>query len=125
MMIDKSVKAGNVTGSAIVSGSVGRDIVVSSQNTLSTEGQKSLTEAASEIQELLDQLSETYPTKTAFEKSTVAVKAMEGLESKPSTKKKILGVLKAGGVAALTELIDNPIVNILTPMFESWIEEES
>jgi len=122
-MVDKSIKVGNVVGGVISSGEVGRDIVVSSTNTVTTEEQKTLAEAAAEIQQLLDQLSKTYPATTVAEKATVAAKAMEEIEGKPDTKRKIVKALKAGGTAALIELTNNPVVKILTPMLESLLED--
>ena len=92
-------------------------------NNYSPEKSQTLAEAAQEIQQLLDQLSETYPTKTVAEKSAVATKAIEEIEKKPDVKGKVLKALKAGGVAALMELTNNPVVKILTPMLESLLEE--
>jgi len=92
-------------------------------NNYSPEQRQSLAEAAKEIQQLLDQLSLTYPTTTVAEKSKIAAKAMEEIEKKPDVKQKVLKALKAGGVAALMELTNNPVVKILTPMLESLLEE--
>jgi predicted transcriptional regulator len=92
-------------------------------NNYSPEQKQTLAEAAKEVQELLDQLSETYPTETVAEKSAVAAKAIEQIEKKPDVKGKVLKALKAGGVAALMELTNNPVVKILTPMLESLLEE--
>ena len=122
-MVDKSIQVGNVVGGVISSGEVGGDIVVSSTNTVSTEDQKTLAEAAAEIQHLLDQLSQTYPTTTVAEKATVAAKAMQEIEGKPDTKKRIIKALKVGGTAALIELTNNPVVKILTPMLGSLLED--
>lgn len=122
-IIDKSNKAGNVVGGVVSSGSVGRDIIVSSTNSVTAEEKRTLAEAAAEIQQLLDQLSQRYPTTTVAEKATVAAKAMEEIEKKPETKIKIIKALKAGGIAALIELTNNPVVKILTPMLESLLED--
>jgi predicted transcriptional regulator len=122
-MIDKSIQVNNAAGAVVNSGEVGGDIVVRSTNTVTTEDQKTLAEAAAEIQQLLDQLSETYPTTTAAEKATVAAKAMQEIEGKPDTKKRIIKALKVGGAAALTELTNNPVVKILTPMLSSLLED--
>ncbi|MCC3409350.1 MAG: hypothetical protein JGK17_28085 [Microcoleus sp. PH2017_10_PVI_O_A] len=92
-------------------------------NNYSPEQRQTLADAAKEIQELLDQLSQTYSTKTYVEKHEVATKAMEEIQKKPDVKKKVLKALKAGGVAALMELTNNPVVKILTPMLESLLEE--
>jgi predicted transcriptional regulator len=92
-------------------------------NNYSPEQRQTLAEAVKEIQQLLDQLSQTYPTTTAADKSAVAAKAMEEIEKQPDVKKKVLKALKAGGVAAVMELTNNPVVNILTPMLQSLLDE--
>ncbi len=120
--MDKSIKLENAIGSVVSSGEVGGDIIVTSVNAVTNEERRNLAEAALEIKQLIEQLSEIYPTTTVSEKVGVAVKAMEEIESKPSTKRKIIKALKAGGAAALIELTNNPIVKILTPMLESLIE---
>ncbi|MEG4105605.1 hypothetical protein [Microcoleus sp. S13_C5] len=89
----------------------------------SPEQRQTRAEAAKEIQELLDQLSQTYPTTTVADKSAVAAKAMEEIEKQPDVKKKVLKALKAGGVAAVMELTNNPVVKILTPMLQSLLDE--
>ena len=88
-MANESIRVDQVIGGVISSGSVAGDIVVNSVNNVTTEEQKNLAEAALEIQQLLDQLSQTYPTTTAAEKVTVAAKAMDKIERQPGTKKKI------------------------------------
>lgn len=123
MTDNKSISARDIIGGVANTGEVGGSISVNSVKNMTTEQRQTLDEAAKEIQDLLDQLSETYPTKTAVEKSAVATKAMEEIEKKPDVKKKVLKALKAGGVAALMELTDNPVVNILTPMLQSLLEE--
>ena len=99
------------------------------QNTLHNypvEQQKSLAEAASEIQQLLEQLSETYPTTTIAERSTVATKAIETIEKNPAQKAKIVKALKVGGIAMLKELVEpvmKPVTNILFPMLEELTKD--
>lgn len=90
----------------------------------SPEQRQTLSEAAREIQELLDQLSQTYPT-TDVEKQKIAAEAIKKeIEKKPDVKKKVIKALKSGGVAALMEFTNNPVVKILTPMLESLLEED-
>ena len=124
-MTNNSIKTGDVVGGVISTGEVGRDIIVRSINSITYEEQKTLAEAAAEVQELLDQLSQRYPTTTVPEKINVATKTMEEIEKKPNTKIKIVKALKAGGIAALIELTNNPVVKILTPMLESLLEESN
>ena len=119
-MIDKSIKADRVENAVLVTGDT-KD-VFNIINNLAAEEKKTLSEAAAEIQELLDQLSKSYPTKTLAEKANVAAKAIEVIEKKPDTKAKIIKALKVGGKEALIKLTNNPVVKILTPLLESLLE---
>jgi hypothetical protein len=78
-----------------------------------------LAEAAADIQQLLEQLSQTYPT-TLAEKSAVAMKVAEAIEQDPALRSRVIGVLEAGGVEALKELVDHPLVTILLAALEGW-----
>jgi hypothetical protein len=82
--------------------------------------QQNLAEAAQEIQQLLDQLSTTYPTTTSTDRMMVAAKAVEEIEKNPALKQRVIGAIKAGGVEALKELVDHPAVNILLATIEGW-----
>lgn len=88
------------------------------------EQRQTLAQAAAEIQQLLDQLSQTYPTTTQTEKMTLVTKAVEAIEKNPTLKARVVGALKAGGVETLKELIDNPLVNVLLAALEGWQEAE-
>jgi small GTP-binding protein len=84
--------------------------------------QKSLAEVAKEIQDLLDQLSQTYPTTKTAEKIEVVGKAIDIIEENPSFKSKIIKVLKAVGTESFKEAIDHPLANILMAGVEAWTE---
>jgi internalin A len=84
--------------------------------------QKSLAEVAKEIQELLDQLSQTYPTIKTTEKMEVVGKAIDIIEENPSFKSKVIKVLKAVGTESFKEAVDHPLVNILMAGIEAWTE---
>ncbi|MDY7013539.1 MAG: hypothetical protein SVX43_08015 [Cyanobacteriota bacterium] len=88
------------------------------------EQQKSLAEAAAEIQQLLSQLEQNYPTETLQQKAVVAEAAMQQIEENPAFKQKVIKVIKAVGTEALIELIDNPVVNVLRAGLEAWVESE-
>jgi hypothetical protein len=90
----------------------------------STEQKQNLAEAAAEIQQLLNQLSQTYPTATTSEKMTVVAKAVDEIENNPTLKARVIGALKSGGTEAFKELIDNPLVNILLASIDGWQEAE-
>ena len=81
---------------------------------------QNLADAAEEIQGLLEQLSETYPTTTSREKNIVVGEAVEQIESNFTRKSKVINALKAGGTEALREAIDHPLGNIFVATIEGW-----
>ncbi|MBD2090286.1 pentapeptide repeat-containing protein [Microcoleus sp. FACHB-1515] len=99
--------------------------VEGNMNVYSPEQRQTLAEAATEIQQLLEQLSQTYPTTTQAEKLAVAAKAAEEIEANPVLRSRVIGALKAGGVEALKELVDHPLVTILLAALEGWQQPDS
>ena len=85
---------------------------------------QNLADAAQEIQQLLEQLSETYPTKTNRERMTVVGEVADRIEGNPPLKAKVINALKAGGTEAFKEAIDHPLVNILVATIEGWQNAE-
>ena len=106
---------GQMSGGEIQAGAKVAGIINESQ-------QKSLAEVAKEIQELLYQLSQTYPTTKTTEKMAVVGKAINIIEENPSLKSKIIKVLKAVGTESFKEAVDHPLVNILMAGIEAWTE---
>ena len=92
---------------------------VYAQSTYSSEEKKTLAEAAQEIQELLEQLSQSYPTSTNLE---VVNEAIKQIESQPSFKARVISALKAGGIEVFKEAVDHPLVNIFMTAIEGWQE---
>jgi|688.fasta_scaffold02648_25 uncharacterized protein YjbI with pentapeptide repeats len=88
------------------------------------EQKQNLAEAAAEIQQLLNQLEQTYPTTTTSEKMSVVARAVDKIENNPTLKARVIGALKAGGTEAFKELIDNPLINILLASIEGWQDAE-
>lgn len=88
-----------------------------------TPAQKqSLAEAVAEIQQLLEQLEQTYPTETLVEQATFAEKAIERIKSNASLKERVIEVVQAMSVEALMELINHPVANVLRAGVEKWLE---
>mgnify|MGYP001825225264 CR=1 FL=1 len=83
-----------------------------------------LADAATEIQQLLEQLSETYPTTTSREKNIVIGEAVDQIENNPTLKAKVINALKAGGTEAFKEAVNHPLVNILVATIEGWQDAE-
>ncbi|NET80996.1 MAG: pentapeptide repeat-containing protein [Moorea sp. SIO1F2] len=83
---------------------------------------KTLTEAAEEIQQLLNQLSHNNPTTTTKDKMIVVSEVVDKIENNTTLKAKVIHALQAGGVEAFKEAINHPLVNILMASIEGWIE---
>ncbi|NES71551.1 MAG: hypothetical protein F6K24_43300 [Okeania sp. SIO2D1] len=85
---------------------------------------QNLAEAAAEIQELLEQLSKTYPTTTEKEQLELAVEAADEIQNNPTLKSRLIAALKAGAMEALKESIHHPLssvtVNILATYLQEW-----
>ncbi len=97
---------------------------INHQHNYPPQQQQNLIHAAAEIQQLLQQLEKTYPTNTPLEKQVVVTEALKQIESNPTLKARVIAALKAGGVEALKELVDNPLINILVAALEGWQEAE-
>jgi predicted DNA-binding protein len=106
---------GQMSGGEIQDGAKVGGIINESQ-------QKSLAEVAKEIQELLDKLSQTYPTTKTTEKMEVVGKAINFIEDYPSFKSTIIKVLKDVGAESFREAVDHPLANILMAGIEAWTE---
>jgi len=90
------------------------------QYNYTSEQQQTLAEAAAEIQELLDQLSRSYPKSTRGDQMTIAAEAIKQIEDDPSLMKRILKALKAGGVSALEQFLNHPAASFVIAALEDW-----
>ncbi|HZH39111.1 MAG TPA: hypothetical protein VEX17_03515 [Bacillales bacterium] len=89
------------------------------------EAQKqNLADAAAEIRQLLEELSQTYPTSTTGQKMEVAAKAIDRIESGPMWKQRAINALTEGGLAAFEKAIDNPIGAFVVGGIKGWQETE-
>jgi|GEM_PF-1540235 len=104
--------------------SVQNNQVIGTQHNYAPEQKQTLAEAAAEIQQLLEQLSETYPTTTPLEQMTVATKAIEQIDNNPSLKQRIVSALTGAGTEAIKVAIDHPLASILVAAIEGWKEPE-
>ena len=82
--------------------------------------QKNLADAATEIQQLLEQLSKNHPTSKNKEKMVIVGEAVDRIEQNPTLKAKVINALKAGGTEAFKEAVNHPLVNILLASIEGW-----
>jgi CHASE3 domain sensor protein len=86
---------------------------------------QSFAQAAAEIQELLKQLEQTYPTTTTSQQMVVAAEAINRIESSPTMKQKVINAVKEGGLAAFEKAIDNPAGAFITGAIKGWQEIEA
>jgi hypothetical protein len=131
IMAEGSKKQSNfdLKGAQFAGGLVNADTVTAQQiggniSNYSTEQRQNLAEAAAEIQQLLNQLGQTYPTSTPLEKQIAVTEALKQIDNNPTLKARVIGALKAGGTEALKELVDHPLVNILLATLEGWQDVE-
>ncbi len=82
--------------------------------------QQNLAEAAAEIQALLKQLEQSYPTDTTAGKMAIATEAIERIDSDPTLTERILSALKAGGISALEQLLNHPAASFVIGALEDW-----
>jgi uncharacterized protein YjbI with pentapeptide repeats len=94
-------------------------------NYYATGQPQSLAQAAAEIQELLKQLEQTYPTTTTSQQMVVAAEAINRIENSPTMKQKVINAVKEGGLAAFEKAIDNPAGAFITGAIKGWQEIEA
>ena len=111
-------------GSLVGEGTVQNGNIVGTQHNQTLQQKQSLADTVTEIQELLDQLSQTNPTITTAEKMAVVTEAAEQIEKNPTLKSQAISALKQGGTEAFKEAIDHPLVNILVATIEGWKDAE-
>jgi hypothetical protein len=81
-----------------------------------------LAQAALEIQELLDTLSDTYNPSTANGQEKIKTAAIESIEQNPTFKARIVNALTEGSYTALEEAVDRPVVKILMATFKGFTD---
>ena len=81
---------------------------------------QNLAEAAKEIQQLLEQLGETYPTDTTMGKMSIATEAIQQIDSNPQLTSRVLSALQAGGTSALDSFLDHPAASFVIGALEDW-----
>ena len=82
---------------------------------------QNLAEAADEIQALIQQLEQTYPTNTTTEQMVVATKVIERIENNPTWKQKMISGFKQGSLKAIET---NPIGAFIVGAIQGWLEPQ-
>ncbi|NJN13674.1 MAG: hypothetical protein HC815_39610 [Richelia sp. RM1_1_1] len=81
--------------------------------------------AAAEIQQLLNQLSQTYPTTTTTEKMEVATTAIQHIENNSNLRQRVLNALKTGGIQALGQMLNHPASTFVIAALEDWQKSQN
>ena len=82
--------------------------------------QKTLAQAAAEIQKLLEQLAKTYDMSTYSGKMQVGTEAIKTIENNPGLKARIISALKVGGVKAFEQFLNHPAASFIIGALEDW-----
>ena len=96
-------------------GNVGGNVVKHS-----SESRQSLAEAAEEIQNLLEQLENTYSMETTTGRMQMATEAIACLDRDPSLAQRILSALGSGSIAALESLLNHPAASFAIAALGDW-----
>ena len=81
---------------------------------------QSLADAAAEIQKLLKQLEQSYPTDTTTGKMSIATEVINRIDSNPTLTGRILSSLKAGSIQALAQALNHPAASFVIAALEDW-----
>ncbi len=81
---------------------------------------QNLADAAQEIQTLIDRLAQNYPTTTLPEKVGFASAIVQQIDTNPSLSSRVLSASKAGGTAALGQLLNHPLSSFIIAAIEDW-----
>lgn len=107
------VNQGEISGNAKIAGVFKED------------KQQDLAEAAAQIQALLEQLSQTYPTNTRKGKMIIAGEAVEEIEKNPQLTQRLLSAAKAGSLAAIESMLNHPAASFVIAALEDLQESEN
>jgi hypothetical protein len=105
-VMGNKVQIGTVQGDAVAGNKI-----VNAQN---------LTEAAKEIQDLIEQLAQTYPTDTMPAKVGFANAIVQRIDANASLSQRILSAGKAGSIAAIGQVLNHPLASFVIAAIEDW-----
>jgi hypothetical protein len=84
--------------------------------------EQNLSEAITEVQKLLDQLTQIYPNET---EGTLIINDIQAEIKRNSTlKSRLIGAMKSGGIEALKVIFNHPLVSIPVETIKGFLETE-
>ncbi|NEO53625.1 MAG: hypothetical protein F6K54_11355 [Okeania sp. SIO3B5] len=84
--------------------------------------EQNLAETVAEVQQILQQLSQSYSTNTTTEQMIVATETIKKIESDPNLKQKLISAGTSGGLAAFEKALDNPVGAFIVSAIKGWQE---
>ena len=84
--------------------------------------EQNLAEAVAQVQQILQQLSQSYPTNTTTEQMIMATEAIKKIESDPTLKQKLISAGSAGLLGAFEKVLDNPVGAFVVSAIKGWQE---
>lgn len=86
---------------------------------------QNLADAANEIQQLLEQLSQNNPTNTMTGNIKIAGEVIEKIETNPALMNRVFSALKAGGVSVFEQALNHPAASFVIGALEEWQNTKS
>jgi tRNA G26 N,N-dimethylase Trm1 len=83
--------------------------------------EQDLSEAATEIQQLLNQLAQDYPT---ISEAIIVNSLKSEIKHNPTLKARLINALKSGGIEALKAIFNHPLVNVPIETIKGFLEAE-
>jgi hypothetical protein len=105
-VMGNKVQIGTVRGDAVAGNKI-----VNEQN---------LAEAAKDIQDLIEQLAQTYPTDTMPAKVGFANAIVQHIDANASLSQRLLSAGRAGSIAALGQALNHPLASFVIAAIEDW-----
>ena len=94
---------------------IGRD-----KNTTNIYNSQDLTQAAKNIQALLEQIDKSHDSNTTTGKMMIATQAIKHIENDANLTKRIVSTLRTGSISALEALLDHPAASFVITAIEDW-----
>ncbi|NER05122.1 MAG: hypothetical protein F6K17_22265 [Okeania sp. SIO3C4] len=89
-------------------------------HTINESREQNLAQAAKDIQELLEQLDETYPSNTMPGKIKIAEEVITQIDNNQTKAERIFNAIKADGVAAFQQFLNHPASSFVIAALEDW-----
>ncbi|MEM8779709.1 MAG: hypothetical protein AAGF26_12720 [Cyanobacteria bacterium P01_G01_bin.49] len=82
--------------------------------------QKTLTQAAAEIQQLLEQLDATYETNTVAGKMEAVTAAVKQIDENKSLRKRLFSAGRAAAYTAIEKTVEHPLAAPVVAALKDW-----